>query len=177
MSETARETAQRVVNKLLDGDTQDSSKPQLEARQLREARIPLTTRDRLNEVSGSQGGGSVPKAWHQGKVPSKTSASGAKSVGGTAVPKAWHQGKIPHKTSSQGATSGGGGSVAKAWKPGYETDKNGDKVAKEPGAVSYREALMRRVVENIKKKKAIKGMGKTSAPTVAKAPGKVKFGK
>ena len=177
MSETARETAQRVVNKLLDGDGQDASSKQVSAQQVREARVPLTTRERLEETTGGSAMGNPGKAWHQGKIASKTSASGAKSGGGGSVGKAWHQGKIPHKTSPQGAKSGGGGSVAKAWKPGYETDKEGEKVAKSPGAVSYREALMRRVVENIKKKKAIKGIGKTSAPTVAKAPGKVKFGK
>ena len=117
--------------------------------------------------------GNPSKAWHQGKIPSKTSSQGAKSAMGNPA-KAWHQGKLSSKTSNTGATSAMG-TPGKAWKKGKE--ERGEVVASGPGKVSYREALMRKVLENIKQKKAIKGMGKGSAPTIAKAPGKVRFGK
>lgn len=147
-NETARQTAQRVVSRLLDGEA-----PKLET---------------CTSAVGTPG-----KAWNQGKIPSKTSSSGAKSAMGNPS-KAWHQGKIPSKTSSTGATSAMG-TPGKAWKNGKAA--GGEKVAKAPGNVSYRESLTKRVLENIKKKKAMKGLAKGSVSSIAKAPGKVSFGK
>ena len=156
------------------------------------------------------GEGSQPKkAWYQGKIGHKTSASGAHSAMGNPG-KAWRQGKIPHKTSASGARSTDS-NAGKAWKQGKAA--GGEMVASKPGKLSYKESLMRRVLENIKAKKAmkmgkgskgkmvaskpgkvsykaeshsksnccggcgIKGAKKKSVPTVAKAPGKVSFGK
>ena len=115
------------------------------------------------------------KAWHQGKIPHKTSSQGAHSAMGTPG-RAWHQGKIPHKTSPQGAHVSMG-TPTRAWKPGWERGDKGEQVAGKPGAISYKEALMRQVLENIKVKKAIKGMGKKAPATVARAPGKVSHSK
>src|SRR5215831_4764608 len=92
-NESPRETAQRVVNRLLDGDP---VAPIAET-DLRQSRVPL----REFEVSST----TPPKAWHTGAIPHKTSPQGARSAVGSAG-KAWHTGKQPgHPVSAQGATS------------------------------------------------------------------------
>ena len=65
------------------------------------------------------------------------------------------------------------GTPAKAWK--QAKGEKGKMGAGKPGKLSYKEALMRRVIENIKVKKAMK-MGKAAGgKSVASKPGKVSY--
>jgi len=118
--ETARQTAQRVVDRLLDGETAEPTEPKNSERI--ESERPQFERPLRQE---------------------------AKSMG---VKKAWKKGK----------------------------SMSGHQVAGKPGKVGYREALMRQALANIEEKKmgsGMKGMGKKKAPTVAKMPGHVGYGK
>lgn len=127
--ETAKETAMRVVSRLLDGDT--SAAPNDEQTDLE---IAETEGDHKNQM-----GREKPNSSDKGQ----------------GVKKAWHQGKVP------GAGSPGQGTVAS-----------------KPGKLSYREALVNRVAENMKVKKAmktnlVKGAGSPNAAVVSGKPGKV----
>jgi len=139
------------------------------------------------EKTSSQGAKSADsnaaKAWHQGKIPHKTSSQGAKSGEGGAG-TAWHQGKIASPR-SVGQAKGAMGNPGKAWHTGrVPTSGTPDSgkvmtkpgtVAGKPGMVSYKEALMNRVLEKMKVKKAMKmGKGNTGAQC-AKTPGSVGY--
>jgi hypothetical protein len=114
--ETARETAQRVVNRLLGEETTTPAPKQESAPRHTSFRGPL--RKPLPEARSGKG---VPKAMKQGK-----------KMAGKAV-------------------------------------------AGKPGKVSYRESLMKSVLEKLAVKKAMKQGKKMSGQMVAGKPGKVSY--
>lgn len=167
MSENARHTAERVVTRLLDGDS---------------AVQEYHSHEEFNQRAGGkddpmrQGGGVTirfPKGSFKGKRP------GTKNV--TVPPgkdldpddlkdKPTHP-RWSWKPESQ--CGGAGCNPAKAWK--QPKGEKGKPVAKGSKPVSYKEALMRRVIENIKVKKAMK-MGKAAGgKAVSSGPGTIKY--
>src|SRR5262252_5396701 len=142
INETPRETANRVVERLLDDDS-----PLNLERPIREARMPL------REFSPSST--TPPKAWHTGAIPHKTSPQGARSAVGNAG-KAWQTGNRPgNKVSRTGAASSMG-TTHKAWKAQQQDKDTPEKIATSPGPVSYREALVRHTLARLEARRSMR---------------------
>ena len=163
MSETARQTAERVVNRLLDGDgavQEYSSHEEFEQR-------PGGPKDPHRQTT-------VPVHFPRGSFKGKRPGGLKPNAAPPAAPGSEEKrpGRFQWKPQHEAATSAVG-TPAKAWK--QAKGEKGKMVAGKPGKLSYKEALMRRVIENIKVKKAMK-MGKAAGgKSVASKPGKVSY--
>ena len=153
MSETARVTAERVVTRLLDDHASEE------------------------DFERRPGGPKDPMRQTTMKIPfKKKDFTGKRGAVGAAPPAKSPPGKYGGRMGWKPmGEAKAGKSPAEAWKQGKSA--SGQAVAKKPGKVSYKEALMARVLENIAKKKGLKGAGKTPGNNVAKPPGKVSYGK
>jgi len=182
MSENVRQTAERVVNRLLDGDPvqeYDATGPGPSPRAggpgdpMRMAgHKPM--RFGKGAFSGQRPGTKLVHASEEDELTPEDLQDrpghmpGAKPPGAPSLRP--HSGRMGWRPESKGGSSTG---TPKAWKKGKKTAGGGHMVASKPGKVSYKEALMRQVLENIKVKKAMK-MGKAShGKMVASKPGKV----
>lgn len=159
-----RQAAERVVNHLLD--ERDFSSPEEFAQR------PGGKEDPYRQTTVKV---TIPKGKYKGKR-TKLSKGVAPSPG--AVTGSKHPGEKEEEEPAEKAKSrfdlkfecgSRAGTAAKAWKKGKRS--SGKSVAGKPGKVSYREALIATVLENIRKKKAAKGKA------VAKAPGSVRYRK
>jgi hypothetical protein len=166
MSEPARQTAERVVNRLLDGETvvqEFSSHEEFEQR-------PGGPKDPYRQTT-------VPIHFPRGSFTGKR--SGMKKVEAPDVldpedlkDKPTHP-RWSWKPSAQHECTSKVGTPSKAWK--QARGQKGKPIASKPGKLSYKEALMRQVIENIRVKRAMK-MGKAaSGKSVARKPGKVSY--
>lgn len=148
--ETAHETAQRVVNRLLGEETTTPAPKSKPAERPRfETHRPAPLRAPLHDAKA---GKSVPKAFKQGKK------SSGKAVGGK-------PGKVSYREALMQ-------SVLEKLK--QKKAAKGTPVAKAPGSVSYKKesTVLEKMGSGMKGAKAKKMLN-----TVAKKPGKVSFGK
>lgn len=151
--ETARVTAQRVVDRLLGEDH--------------------ASQDDFNKRPGGkddpfrQGGGG-PMKFGKGAFSGKRSEESKPDDEKDEKEEKKHP-RFGLKFQKETVAEGKGMGVKKAWKSGKKS--SGKSVAGKPGKVSYRESLMRSVLEKLKQKKAAKGKA------VASAPGKVSYKK
>ena len=163
MNESVKAVASRVVNRLLNDDT---------------AVQEYNSQDDFDQRAGGekdpfrQTKGPIPRASYKGKRPGMKKIKADKVLEPDDLkdkpthPRwAWK----PNQHECKSAV----GTPSKAWKQGKAS--KGKPVAGKPGKLSYKESLIRHVLENIKVKKAMK-MGKSAGgKSVSKGPGKVSY--
>ena len=191
MSENVRQTAERVVNRLLDGDPvqeYDATGPGPSPRAGGPGdpmRMAGHKKMKFGKgaFSGQRPGSKIVTPEEDDTLNPEDLRERPGHMPGAQAPQAHaplaprlgrHGGRMGWRPESKGGSSTG---TPKAWKKGKKTAGSGHMVAGKPGKVSYKEALMRQVLENIKVKKAMK-MGKANKGKVcASNPGKVSYGK